>query len=578
MLVPGRGFGGLNRLDVRLVVLLGIALLPIGLIAMVQTYRVIDDSEARLETALLGVTHEATLQERMLLMRARGKAEALADLVPLIVADPANCTAQFEALARDGAGIGFAGWIDEEGIVGCGSSDVGASVAASPVYQRYKELGTAFFSATRRGVLTGQSVAMFVQPVAIDDAPAGYVAVSVPQQALSVPETTRFAVKPVDIVAINRDGVVLTSQLDLDTVDERLPLNLELSLLAVDKPQHLLDTDRAGEEHLYTVAPILPGTMWAVSIWPPDALAPGGLTAMSAVVFPFLMWLASLAVAFFAVHRLVTRHIRTLRQRIRAFTMSRTTLPLRDSESEAPQELREVFSAFADMTERIARDEADLEDSLHEKTVLLKEVHHRVKNNLQLIASITNMQIRKARSAETRHVLRRLQDRVLGLATIHRSLYQSSVLSNVRADELVGELARQIVEAHTPDTEAFDVRIELEPVSLYPDQAVPLSLLATEALNNALKHLGHPPEGRPYIYLAMSQEADTGRIRLVVENSRGAPVIDEGPDPGGGLGNQLIAAFVLQLGALSKTVDEADRFALDIRFTATNFESTEEAA
>jgi two-component sensor histidine kinase len=200
------------------------------------------------------------------------------------------------------------------------------------------------------------------------------------------------------------------------------------------------------------------------------------------------------------------------------------------------------------MADRIIRDEADLENNLHEKDVLLREVHHRVKNNLQLIASITNMQIRKSKDPETKFILRRLQDRVMGLAAIHRALYQATALSKVRADHLLDGIGKQLAISSNSSAAGIRTEIETEPVTLYPDQAVPLALLLTEAATNAMKYIGKPVEGPPWIRIEMCNE-ENGTVTLTVANSLGTPLVDEGSRPSTGLGSQLMAAFTLQLGA-----------------------------
>jgi two-component sensor histidine kinase len=105
-------------------------------------------------------------------------------------------------------------------------------------------------------------------------------------------------------------------------------------------------------------------------------------------------------VAWCAAERLVSRYIRRLGRAIRAFASGAALWAT--SDGGAPAELREVGQAFLRMTDTILHDEAELEDTVHQREVLLREVHHRVKNNLQLIASIMNMQMRRAKSPRPR--------------------------------------------------------------------------------------------------------------------------------------------------------------------------------
>jgi hypothetical protein len=100
--------------------------------------------------------------------------------------------------------------------------------------------------------------------------------------------------------------------------------------------------------------------------------------------------------------------------------------------------------------------------------VLLREVHHRVKNNLQLIASIMNMQMRRAKSPETKALMKGLQERVMSLATVHKELYQTTGLADVRADELLGDLVRQIVGMASAPGGLFRIETTSRPIPLAP--------------------------------------------------------------------------------------------------------------
>ena len=223
----------------------------------------------------------------------------------------------------------------------------------------------------------------------------------------------------------------------------------------------------------------------------------------------------------------------------------------------APHELRSVGFAFERMMESVLHDEAELEDMVHQKEVLLREVHHRVKNNLQLIASIINMQIRKARNPETKALLKGLQDRVMSLATIHRELYQTTGLTDIRVDELLQSIVTQILRMAGKPGEPLAVETDLEDIRLTPDQAVPLSLLVTEALTNALKYASALPGKQPKLRVRLYRIGDS-RAGIEISNSalQSGPKPDamlDGVEDGSGLGDALMRAFAGQLGDIAES-------------------------
>ncbi|MBJ3761620.1 sensor histidine kinase [Maribius pontilimi] len=569
MLPGGRGIDGLDRLDVRLVALLGLALLPIGVIAMVQTYRVIDHSDEVARSALVGHTLNAVTLERETLVQMRGAAQIAADLLPSEMGDLSACSSNMEQFTRRFPTVAFAGFIDLDGIVRCGSTGVGRDVSDQSVFQRFQREDSEFFASTH-GVISNQPVVVIVQPVRREGASIGFFSVSVPQAPLSVQSNEPRGTQPLGTLTLTKAGDILSVSLS-DAIDDLAPLVPPLETLQVVLSGGTWDVTLEapdGNDYIYTVVPIIPSEVYAISIWREASVSTGGLTAASAILFPLLMWMVSIGVAYFAVHRLVVRHIRRLRQRIRAFTTSRRVLPS-DVSGDLPSELREVVEAFEQLTERIVRDEADLENSLHEKDVLLKEVHHRVKNNLQLISSMMNMQMRKTKSEETRELLHRLQDRILGLATIHRNLYRSSVLSRVETDVLIRDLVSQIAHPRELAEIGVTLNIKVDPVELYPDQAVPLSLLVTEVLTNALKYVGKPNGHAATIDLTLAE--NDGRVTLECRNTRGASVSDNAAGLASGLGTQLMQAFVMQLDGRMEQTSTDSTHAIRLEFDTSEF-------
>ncbi|MBU4113338.1 MAG: PAS domain S-box protein [Gammaproteobacteria bacterium] len=144
-----------------------------------------------------------------------------------------------------------------------------------------------------------------------------------------------------------------------------------------------------------------------------------------------------------------------------------------------------------DITER-KRTEQALQDSLRDKVALLNEVHHRVKNNLQVITSLLRLEAGRSREGDTRSVLTEMQGRIRAMALLHESLYRSGTFASVDLGAYLGHLARQAFRAQSSGV--VRLQLELASVQVSLDQATPCGLLANELLSNCLKH-GFP-EGR----------------------------------------------------------------------------------
>jgi two-component sensor histidine kinase len=176
------------------------------------------------------------------------------------------------------------------------------------------------------------------------------------------------------------------------------------------------------------------------------------------------------------------------------------------------------------------------------------------------------MQIRNARSDEARRMLRRVQDRVSGLATIHRHLYTARNLATVPADELLGEIVDQLVAVGdlSGNDRRPEMTTEFAPVEITPDQSVPLSLLLTEAATNAVKYTGAPAGRRPWIEITL-RRVEGPTLCLSVVNARPAEWAEES-GAASGLGSRLIESFATQLGGRLEIEEGAEHYALRVTF------------
>ena len=154
-------------------------------------------------------------------------------------------------------------------------------------------------------------------------------------------------------------------------------------------------------------------------------------------------------------------------------------------------------------------------------------------------------------------------------ATIHRDLYQTNETGLVDVGHLVREVVTQTVEI-TPGIDDLEVTIDVEPIWLYPDQAVPMSLLASEAVINALKHMpgAEAHEGRRWLTVTLTQDEDRTCTFRAENVATQRPPQDNVMR---GMGRKLIKAFATQLAAKVGTEETEDRYVLQVIFTASEF-------
>lgn len=557
-----------RRLSFRLGALLSVAILPIGLISLVQNLHLSREAQRSTEIALLGRTASSAAGERALILSALGSADALGPAVLDTLGNMDACSDLMRHFIERSATYVYAGFVPMDGRSRCTSrAEPGAEVdmRPSPAYRKFIAEPATLVTSLDRGVVSGRSVVLVMQPLYRDRELLGYIAVSLTHELLRSTHAINFGTEGARIVTFNNRGDILTSDSG-ETGDPAAILPADTPLLGLLSRTETTFRARsaAGEMRVFTVVPVVPGLVYALGSWSPQLAGLGmfQLSQFGAVLFPAALWLVSLAVAYFAVFRLVLRHISVLRGQMRRFAIGNRDEPP-PVLTDAPTEIVDVSQTFHNMARILIRDEETMEEAVNEKTVLLKEVHHRVKNNLQLIASIINMQSRMIEDTDAKRVLRSVQDRVAALATIYRNLYQAKHLDAVEADRLIGDIINQMVNASVAPGQNLRVETRIQPMTLLPDQAVPLSLLATEAFTNAVKYAGTSPGGGgPWVRIALTSP-EPGRGMLEIVNSLGEGA---SPSEGTGLGSQLIEAFSTQLDGEAVTGVDENSFALRLSF------------
>ncbi|HSM83551.1 MAG TPA: PAS domain S-box protein [Nodosilinea sp.] len=161
--------------------------------------------------------------------------------------------------------------------------------------------------------------------------------------------------------------------------------------------------------------------------------------------------------------------------------------------------------------------EAKLQTSLKEKDLLLKEIYHRVKNNLQVIYSLLNLQSRKVADPLALSVLRDSQSRVRAMALVHEKLYKSQDLARIDLADYIQSLAYSLLETYRTGSHRIALRLEIEPYSLDIETALPCGLMLTELLSNSLKYAF--PDGRPGEIAILSSVDPDHQISLQVQDN-----------------------------------------------------------
>lgn len=545
-----------------MIALLSIAILPVGAVSISQSLSLARETRASAELLLQGLTVEAAGVDLRLITVGLTKSEqVLTDLArqqnSLIA-----CRTLLRGFITSQSLLAFAGVIQPDGMMRCTSEAVqreNRDFNGSQLFQRLVSTTGPWVDRIKLDPAQTNWTLVTTQPIVENGVATGFLAIALPQLDLPPLVEVSDLPRPRDVMLFNQFGDLLTSIGPTDTAADRLPDVVTLNALLVGPDRVLHATSVSGEQVTFAKVTLIEGMVEAVGEWPVNnPITRVDAVVFNAILFPALMWIASMAVAFLAANRLVIIPIRSLRSAIRRFALGdrsfSVVLP-----AGAPLELQQVASTFGSLEKIIGRNETGLAVIAEEKLLLLREVHHRIKNNLQMISSIINIQRRKSDVPDVRLVLSGLQDRVLSIALIDQSLYHNGNIWDVRADTLIQSIIDRLVSVTLEPGHKVDVTTVLEPILLHADQIGPLSLLANEAVTNAMKYVGKPDQGRAFVRISLAFVAD--KIQFEVINS----VIPGQPDPApkqssSNLGIPLIKAFCDQLGAAcTSALDTAEQ-------------------
>jgi two-component sensor histidine kinase len=308
--------------------------------------------------------------------------------------------------------------------------------------------------------------------------------------------------------------------------------------------------DSRGERRIYSAAPVVGDDVYVLlSAHSPGLLSWARLNPLTGIIFPLLTFTLALVAVLMASERVVLRWIVYL-QRIAAL-YARGRLSVRPIQAEhMPPEIRELATTLEEMAEGIVGRDASLRDSLAQKDALMREIHHRVKNNLQVISSLLSMQQRALSDPSARNAMSDTRQRISALALIYRALYQGPDLKRVDLRPFLEELTAQLVSADLGHGPRVRTDLSVEALVIDPDRLAPLALFCVEAITNAQKH-------------AFGQRGGVLTVNFHVEGDEAELEISDDGDAAqdalsaSGVGRTLMTAFARQLRGRAELVRNA---------------------
>lgn len=535
-------------LSAQVMLALALALLPLGVLAIVaavDNYRNVRASEVELVSSRL-TTFTRTVQGRLDEDFALLRSEVLSDISTPQARD--DCSQRLTRLVQVDPALDSIVRFDGSGGLACTS--VGAPISHVPA------AGLAW-QISGRGRLP--------RATTIDEASPDQdlvLAIRDPQSGSSV-----FA----RIGRRSLRGIIAPS--DLDAVDHvRLLRNGQLLATWGDaRPRALPDVDtlREGEVRSYRAAD---GSRWLYGV---DNLSVAGLRMLAlrqstqlsvpqavTIALPVLMWLGAVLIGWMAIHWLVVQPLAQVSRSLDRYTSGDANVRL-GGQRFRTQEVRELGDAFDRMADQITRHEEDLRTGLATQKKLTREVHHRVKNNLQIVSSLLSLQSRDATSPDVAYAYATIQKRVNALALVHRWLYDDETMRGVDLRSLAQDLCAGLEQSVTAtDGSAIAIAADVDRLYVGQDTAVPLAFLITELVTAAARLADNSG-----LTVRVSAKAGDGRATLMVEapSFRGADLFAVGShDPSA----RIIQGMARQMRSKLTHDPERGSYAIDFPPTA----------
>jgi two-component sensor histidine kinase len=433
---------------------------------------------------------------------------------------------------------------DEQGIARCASDSkaVGMSFADREVFEKARSAGGLVVGQTIASRITPQAIIPIAVPLMRGGEFGGMCTVGVTLAGLAQAAAQAESSSGAAVAVVDRSGAAVGGDA---AAMRRLPVPTRLAQTLQTRESGFSDFGQDGFFYEFRVRAVGSNALFVVVSAPAADSTLAFAGAWAGFLFVVLAAILVLLVIWFGADRWCVRPLRYI-QDFADKVARGENVSLSPSIPWSP-EMASVGEGVTAMAAAIASREAALRSNLEQRDHMLREIHHRVKNNLQMISSLLNLQAGEIRSPRIRRFFGDAQNRVLTLSILHRHLYERSSWSLVDFQQFISDLVRQISVGRTRGNQPaprFHIRAPIMAVG--PDTAIPIGLIVTEAVGIALTH-DFSRTAAPEIRIETSERGE--EVQLVIDDNGVAR--DHGaslPDGKGGFALTLIRGLAMQLG------------------------------
>jgi two-component system, sensor histidine kinase PdtaS len=506
------GLFSLRSLRGRMALLLGAALLPMGLLTLnagLKSAALAEQAAQKEVAARIDAGMRARQSE---ILRLRTVTRTIAANAVFARGGQSQCNAVMETLRTEFRELSAVTVLDEKSRIICAGrvDHVGTVAAAQTLVDRALARNDVVIGYVHTPNLSGGPVIAAVAPISTSG-PLRFVGLTRVAAPLLAPPAGGDAIYS---LLVDGNGEVLQAQ-----------------GLAPQSPEYA-SLVRTLATARWRDAPIRAGATWAkagalseddlylIEGWRAMPLDVAGVLGMLWAIFaPVLVWALAVAATWLAVELYIVRPLTAVEMLARAYARGEDTAPP-DFFRNAPVEIASLRRTLAAMAKTARGREGRLAEALQEERALLREINHRVNNNLQLVASLLAIQARASTVEQQAVGLARAHDRIQLLSLAQNQIYGSGHVRDVRLDEMGGEIARALTAARSHGSSRILLDIDMEEARGSIDHAVPLAFLMGESVSQALDMLEDCD--RATLCVSLRKRSD-GAIVFAVASPDGGP-------------------------------------------------------